>query len=234
MTAREEQPPAAPRGRLRTRRVQDVARNGRPATGIVQLGLARGRDALLYVPAQYRHDAPMPLMVMLHGAGGEARRTVGNLQELAGALGLLVLVPESRGDTWDVIIGDAFGPDVAYLDRALEWTFARYATNRSGIGGFSDGASYALSLGLTNGDLFSHIVAFSPGFVRVGEEPRGAPKIYISHGTRDSVLPIDRCSRRIVPLLRRSGYDVTYREFDGPHTVPAEMRREGLELFLAS
>ena len=216
------------------RPAQDVARDRRPETGLVQLGLARGRDALLYVPQRYQHDAPMPLMVMLHGAGGEARRTSGVLQEVADALGFLVLVPESRGDTWDVIVSNGFGPDVAYLDRALAWTFTRYATSRIGIGGFSDGASYALSLGLTNGDLFSHIVAFSPGFFRVGEEPQGAPKIYISHGTRDQVLPIDHCSRRIVPLLRRSGYDVTYREFVGPHTVPEEIRREGMELFLAS
>ena len=32
--------------------------------------------------------------------------------------------------------------------------------------GFSDGASYALSLGAANGDLFTHIAAFSPGFMR--------------------------------------------------------------------
>ena len=40
--------------------------------------------------------------------------------------------------------------------------------------GFSDGASYALSLGAANGDLFTHIAAFSPGFMRppvsVGEQ----------------------------------------------------------------
>lgn len=36
-------------------------------------------------------------------------------------------------------------------------------TTRLGVGGFSDGASYALSLGLTNGDLFTHVIAFSPG-----------------------------------------------------------------------
>ena len=34
---------------------------------------------------------------------------------------------------------------------------------------------------------------------------RGAPRIYISHGTHDTVLPIDRCSRRIVPALQRAG-----------------------------
>jgi predicted esterase len=80
---------------------------------------------------------------------------------------------------------------------------------RVAIGGFSDGASYALSLGLTNGDLFSHVLAFSPGFMApAGQE--GSPRIFVSHGTRDAVLPIDRCSRRIVPTLRRAGYDVAY------------------------
>jgi poly(3-hydroxybutyrate) depolymerase len=34
------------------------------------------------------------------------------------------------------------------------------------VSGFSDGASYALSLGLANGDLFTHVAAFSPGFMR--------------------------------------------------------------------
>jgi predicted esterase len=44
----------------------------------------------------------------------------------------------------------------------------QYNVDRSAIccSGFSDGASYALSLGLSNGDLFSHILAFSPGFMR--------------------------------------------------------------------
>ncbi|MGZ4788523.1 MAG: hypothetical protein ACXVZX_08375 [Terriglobales bacterium] len=37
---------------------------------------------------------------------------------------------------------------------------------RIAIGGFSDGASYALTIGITNGRLFTHIVAFSPGFMQ--------------------------------------------------------------------
>jgi len=39
------------------------------------------------------------------------------------------------------------------------------------------------------------------------------------------------CSRRLVPGLRRAGYDVTYREFDGPHTVPLELSREAADWF---
>ena len=52
-------------------------------------------------------------------------------------------------------------------DEALVRVFATYPVDPThlAISGFSDGASYALSLGLANADLFTHIVAFSPGFV---------------------------------------------------------------------
>jgi len=99
------------------------------------------------------------------------------------------------------------------------------------LGGFSDGASYALSLGLTNGDLFTHVIAFSPGFMAPAHQV-GAPRIYISHGIHDAVLPIDRCSRRLVPILERAGYDVKYHEFDGPHTIPPDIAREAVEWFV--
>src|SRR6185312_17238913 len=100
-----------------------------------------------------------------------------------------VLAPNSRDKTWDAI-GGSFGVDVAHLNRALERVFEKVAIDpaRLAIGGFSDGASYAISLGLINGDLFNSIVAFSPGFVIDGT-PHGTPRIFISHGTRDHILP---------------------------------------------
>jgi phospholipase/carboxylesterase len=55
----------------------------------------------------------------------------------------------------------------------------------------------------------------------------------VSHGIDDRVLPIDPCSRRLVPALRNSGYDVDYREFDGGHTVPPEMVTAAIARFLA-
>jgi predicted esterase len=94
--------------------------------------------------------------------------------------------------------------------------------DRLAIAGFSDGATYALSVGLAQGLLFHHVLAFSPGFVIPA--PRvGRPAIFISHGTADPVLPIDRCSRRIVPALRADGYPVRYHEFVGGHSVPASI-----------
>jgi len=52
-----------------------------------------------------------------------------------------------------------------------------------------------------------------------------------THGTHDKVLPIERCSRRIVPQLDRAGYQVRYREFDGPHTVSESIAREALRWY---
>ncbi len=194
--------------------------------GLHPLGLGDGRDGLLSVPDGYDPERPAPLALLLHGAGAEARQALGYFHDAADAAGLLVLAPDSRGRSWDLVLG-RFGPDVAFIDRALALVFRRYAVDarRLAIGGFSDGASYALSLGLTNGDLFPTIVAFSPGFMAPAER-RGRPRVFVSHGTDDPVLPVDQCSRRLVPALRQSGCDVTYREFDGGHVIPTPVAQE--------
>jgi phospholipase/carboxylesterase len=133
--------------------------------------------------------------------------------------------------TWDVILG-AYGPDVTFIERALAQTFQHYAIDPThiAIGGFSDGASYALSLGLTNGDLFTHVLAFSPGFLAPTRQ-RGTPQLFVAHGTRDVVLPIDSCSRQIVRQVRQAGYAVQYHEFDGPHTLPPVVTQEAVAWF---
>ena len=204
-----------------------------PEPGLHALGLASGRDGLLFVPSAARPGVPAPLVVALHGAGGDARGGIAPLRDLAEGAGLVVVAPESRGTTWDVIQG-GFGPDVAFVDRALESTFGRVTvdTGRLAIAGFSDGASYALSLGLANADLFTHCIAFSPGFVSAPAR-RGRFRVFITHGVKDAVLPIDRCSRRIVPVLRRDGYEVDYREFDGGHVVPPDLASAAVDWLAA-
>jgi predicted esterase len=169
-------------------------------------------------------------VLTLHGATGSGRRGLRRLQPLADAAGLILLAPDSRGTTWDVAMTGGFGPDPEFVDRALDLVFARYAVDPSRLvaEGFSDGASYALSLGLLNGDLFTRVIAFSPGFMTEGSR-RGKPRLFVSHGVHDPVLPIDRCSRRIVRDLRGDGYDIRYTEFDGGHAVPSEIARAALD-----
>jgi phospholipase/carboxylesterase len=217
--------------RLRARPHANPPRS--PASGRYPLGLDRERDGLVLVPSGYRPDAPAPLLVLLHGAGANAARLLPGFQNQADEAGVIILAPDSRGGTWDMILGNR-GPDVAFLDAALEHLFSICAVrqDRIAIGGFSDGASYALSLGMANGDLFRHILAFSPGFAAPPAQ-HGGPRIFMSHGTRDGVLPIDRCSRPLRERLERAGYEVRYREFDGEHIVPPTMIADAFQWWLA-
>ena len=191
------------------------------------------RDGVVQMPSA-KHDGPMPLLVFLHGATQNGAGMLRRIGADADALGIAVLAPDSRRRTWDAISGN-FGEDVAFLNRTLEHVFARLAVDpaRLAIGGFSDGASYALSLALANGDLFSKVVACSPGFV-MSAPTHGRPRIFVSHGTADQILPIDQCSRVIVPRLRGMGYEVTYREFEGRHEMPADTLTEALRWMTAS
>ena len=114
------------------------------------------------------------------------------------------------------------------------FTSCRVDSTRVVAAGFSDGASYALGLGLRNGGLFGKVVAFSPGFIP--ERSSGAvgkPPLFVSHGTVDPVFPIDATRGVLVPKLRSEGYSVTFREFVGGHGVPADVGREALDFMLA-
>ena len=216
-------------GRLSARPRNDVKTT---QTGEIKLGLDSNRDSILQIPKNAGQSS-LPLFVMLHGATQSAEEMFWYLGSTHEDAGVAVLAPNSRDTTWDAIGGDGFGIDVEYLNRALERVFETAAIDpaRISVGGFSDGASYGLSLGLINGDYFNSIVAFSPGFVISGDL-HGQPRIYISHGTHDHILPIDRCGRRIATGLKDYGYDVTFREFDGNHEIPADVAREGLSWVL--
>jgi phospholipase/carboxylesterase len=187
--------------------------------GTTSVPLATGRSALLYVPP----GAVTTLVVVLHGAGGSAEDGLSLLRAHADARGLVLLAPSSAGPTWDAITGSG-ARDTAALDAALRDVLSGLplGMDRLSVAGFSDGASYALTIGLTNGDLLRRVVAFSPGF-SAAHEQHGRPAFMVTHGVNDRVLPIDRTSRRVVPVLRRAGYDVDYREFDGGHVVPPDL-----------
>lgn len=201
-----------------------------PADGVPRgqspLGIADdGRDGVLYVPASYRENVPAPLLIMLHGYGGWADEMKSTFA-LAEEFGVVVIAPESREVTWG---RDApgFDADVRYIGAAYRQVTSEINIDpdRVGLGGRSDGAGYALTMGLAYGDIFNHLIVIAGGRMNPIRR-KGKPKIFFAHGTDDQTMPIDLSARPFSARLKADGYDVTYREYAGGHATPATIVRE--------
>ena len=160
------------------------------------------------------------LLLVLHGSGASAADALRDFRGAWSTPGLILLAPAARGSNWSFERGR--GDDLSTVDHALTQAFARCPVDEShvGIAGVSEGATAALSLGITNGRLFRAIVALSPG--RIDPQRRvGKPRIYVADGMRG-----------VVSELRSEGYDVTFRGFAGGHAVPSSVSRAAVSWFL--
>lgn len=202
---------------------------------LLSIDVGGGRPTRIRLPVGVAADTPAPLALLLHGSGGDPEQSLGLLGPYAEAAGIVLVAPASVDYTWDMIAQSRFDADVEAIDRALGWVFERQAVDvrRLAIGGFSDGASYALSLAIANGALFSHAIALSPGFVAGTPGRSTVSRVFVSHGMSDRVLPVS-CSRRIVPALRAAGIDVRYIEFIGEHEIPAPIAESAVRWLVGS
>lgn len=195
-----------------------------------ELGLgANDRDGIVYVPDSAGHAAP--LMLLFHGFGGTGRREIAAVRAQAERHGVIVVAPDSRGQSWDIIVSGRFGPDVEFVDKLMTVVPERYDVDptRFAVSGISDGASYALCVGPRND---CTTIAFSPGFAFPGEGD-ARPRIFMSHGTRDAILPFEH-TQRIAGNFTRQGYPLNFHVFDGGHTVPPDVADAAFQWWLGT
>lgn len=198
-----------------------TARTDTVPKGLSVQTLAPGsRPFGLYVPSTYDTNSVWPVTFLLHGYGVSGEEMALDFQTYAESAGVVVIAPNSYGNTWD-LLQFGFGTDVAHINNVLTWAFQHIAVDptRLTISGFSDGGTYSLWLGLKNGDLFTRVAAMSP-CAGVPNVRYGTPTVFISHGTDDTVAPIDQCSRVTVPILQADNYTVQYVEYSSATDPP--------------
>jgi predicted esterase len=196
-------------------------------------------DALAYRPKSLP-AGPAPLLILLHGASGYPVGFLQAMEPVADRLGLILLYPRSRGQTWDFILNVSMdsdpwrGRDSNRLDESLADLFTRTQIDpqRVILLGFSDGASYALSLGVANPQLFSAIVALSPGIFIPPDRSNRRQRVFVAHGRGDHVLSFSNTSETIVGELRGEGVNLRFRPFAGDHEIDPAALTEGLEFAL--
>lgn len=206
---------------------------------------ALGEGAFLYRPDT--GGGRKPLLVLLHGAGQSARAFLDGLRGEAARCGCLLLSVQSEGATWDTVglVARAgagrvtpdklYGNDVGRVERALAAVLNSPDADRRSVVlvGFSDGASYALSLGLANPRIFRGVVAIAPGFHLEPAAINPKQRLFVAHSPQDRILPFERTRDATVAQLERAGFAIQFRPFDGGHRFDRKVLAEGVDFVLS-
>ena len=205
------------------------------------LTLAGG--AYAYLPTGLT-GAAMPVLVVFHGAGGRASDVLDSYRGDADSRGFVLVMPQAKGATWDMIenlqsrlgvemnVQPRYGRDLKALDLALADLFARVAVDpaRVGIMGFSDGATYAISVGTANPQLFHIVIAYSPG-PAFPTRFDATQRIFISHAEEDPILPYST-TRGMVAKMRVKKMPIMFESFHGGHEVPKAIHAKAVDYFM--
>jgi phospholipase/carboxylesterase len=198
---------------------------------------ARGGFSL-YVPEAWDGQASMPLVVALHGGSGHGRDFLWSWLREARGRNVLVLSPTAQDRTWSIMGGADVDAD--RLREMIESVAARYPVDRARVllTGMSDGATYALLLGLRSGPPFTHLapacgvlhpLLFAGGLERAQDFP-----IYLIHGALDWMFPV-YTARMGRDALLAAGARLVYREIeDLSHTYPRDENPRILEWLMGS
>ena len=106
--------------------------------------------------------------------------------------------------------------------------------SRIGICGISDGGSMALSLATQNPEVFQAAMSTSAGFcVPPPPATASAPSLFLQHGERDRMFPLEQVGMRNRDLLRDAGYTVAFKVAYGQGHVPEAWGETWLPAWLA-
>ncbi|MCD6118219.1 hypothetical protein J7K50_00065 [bacterium] len=120
-----------------------------------------------------------------------------------------------------------------YIARAVTELEKRYSIDDVYLMGFSQGCGFTYQAGMRNPELFEGIICFG-GWLDtdwIGEDRISAAsglRVFIAHGNTDRMVEFESGENAWNYLLDR-GYDVTFYEFDGAHTVPEEALKLAVE-----
>lgn len=154
----------------------------------------RARTYRLFVPAGFEARTRLPLVLDLHGSGGNAAgqaRTSG-FETLAAREGVAVATLEADGGRWNVPVADGRPDDVAYVSDVIDHVSARACIDPARVyaTGFSGGGRMSSLLACR---LNSRIAAIAPmaGLRWPGPcEGRPIPVLTL-HGLADPQNPYD-------------------------------------------
>ncbi|MGF1456817.1 MAG: phospholipase [Alphaproteobacteria bacterium] len=180
----------------------------------------------LYVPETYDPDTAHPLIMALHGGGGNGRRFLWTWLRAARTRGAILMAPTSLAETWSLTQPEEDGTRLLDMRDAVAARW-RIDPDRQLLTGISDGGTFSYLVGFNADSPFTHIAPIAASFHPIllslanPEKLRSVP-VHLTHGVLDWMFPVDM-AREAVEALGAAGAGVTYSEIeDLSHTYPAE------------
>ena len=187
-------------------------------------------------------DAPLPMVVMVHGLGDRPQSMLRLLADLPGPARVIApRAPDRWNSGWSWFPTRTTG-DEATLSRQIatvagqfvedleEARRARPTQGKPILAGFSQGGMLSFAVAVRHPDAIAGAVPVAGWLPSLllppGGPPAAAPPIRALHGEEDGVLPFAR-TQEGVTSLRAKGWDVTLQPFPGvAHRIPPPVRQE--------
>lgn len=218
--------------------------------------IERGEQrAALFTPDEIDPEKRYPLLTVLHGAGRQDEMLIKGWKSEAEQRQAFILIPRSFYMTWDLIAMGLQGaagqspegeepssdrPDLDFLEYALDLIYRRYPVDseRQALVGYSDGASYAVSVGLSNPGLFRAVMAWAAGFMALDEETAKPgfqrPQVFVEYGTHDELFPFEQVALGMKQQLEDLGCDLVFQvDEGGRHWPSSTFQDEALDWFFS-
>ncbi|MDF7774797.1 PHB depolymerase family esterase [Sphingomonas sp. AOB5] len=181
---------------LRAQRAEPAQPAGTTAHKIKVAGTERN-----YLLLDAGGGKPAPLLIVLHGGGGNAGSMVGRWEAKARQAGLVVAFPNGSGrnermGTWNAVGCCGFAmtddsKDVAFITALIDEVQRthRIDPRRIYVAGMSNGGMMTHRIAIALGDRLAGAGIVAGAMFGGETQPRGPVPIMIIHGVKDSVVP---------------------------------------------
>ncbi|MBI3407389.1 MAG: dienelactone hydrolase family protein [Planctomycetes bacterium] len=217
-------------------------RTFRPAEGYYtsEVRSPRPLPVRTFLPVGYEPRYPYPLLIFLHGHGGNEEQILNLAPRLSrrnyisiGLRGPLAL-GRRKGGEFGYSWGDGASTSLIeeYLLRAIEQTRLNYHihSERIYLAGFAEGATLAYRLALTFPEKLGGIISFSGAMPRHDRPLFRYPalrtlRVFIAHGIADPVVPLS-LAKEDHRLLYTAGVQVEMHTYPTTHKLHPYMLRD--------
>jgi phospholipase/carboxylesterase len=205
------------------------------------------------LPADYDSTKGYPLVIGLHGYGANPK-SFARLYERAGNpefIYICLQAPYAFGagrdlgyswSTWNrndsTVDQRSAGLSSDYIAEVARKLSSRYHASGTWLLGFSQGCFMAYRTGIAHPALFRGIICFGGGLDTMSFTPTeyAAAKglrVFASHGKEDRMVEF-KYGATTRDFLKRRGFNVTWAEFKGGHTVPEQQLKQAVKWMLSA